>query len=242
MVSFKEMTESMLEDLQQLLQPFADVLPDRRYQHSLYQFVAGMLAARSPQVSPSENLEIFRAVRTLRVVLRGRKVCIVTDAGLDDQKLFAYYERCNLEFITRAACDRLVEVFHERLERWELEHLQDLVDTVPGCIRFKVSFNHAGKVVEAKVTLDWLKIRLPETRQLLWVVIAHSDHFEDPCRSHEYAIEAPKLYSRGSVHLTHTLWVITRVVLLDSWVKTWYNVLRFLQAAKVHGSQERPYG
>ena len=49
--SFKQATLPLLHDLNEFLSPFAVVLPDRRYGHSLLQFVPGMLAARSPQVS-----------------------------------------------------------------------------------------------------------------------------------------------------------------------------------------------
>lgn len=303
--SFKRATAPLLEDLKTFLQPFAQVLPDQRYRYSLNQFVPGMLAARSPQVSQaaahapqrgvrtwslakriyrlldtpefhhrawlkvlyadarcvadksdveriviafdpvnfeqpyaekmehlstvwkstppgslpkretrlthgypaliaqtvnldqptlpyarwfsydspdfvSENIEIQRGVRTIRTVLPGQLICLVTDSGLDDQKFFAYCGRHNVEFVTRASHDRWVDVLNERLQRWEREKLKDLVQTVPGCLGFEISFTHAGKPVRAKVVLDWFQIRLPDTQQILWVVVGQSDHFEDP--------------------------------------------------------------
>ena len=51
--SFKQITQPMLNELHEYLSPYAAVLPDRRYGQSLVQFVPGMLAARSPQVSPA---------------------------------------------------------------------------------------------------------------------------------------------------------------------------------------------
>src|SRR5512136_499681 len=48
---FKQATLPMLNDLKEFLSPFAAVLPDRRYGQSVLQFVPGMLAAQSPQVS-----------------------------------------------------------------------------------------------------------------------------------------------------------------------------------------------
>ena len=49
--SFKQATLPVLDDLKEFLSPFATVLPDRRYGQSVLQFVRGMLAVRSPQVS-----------------------------------------------------------------------------------------------------------------------------------------------------------------------------------------------
>jgi hypothetical protein len=322
--SFKQATLPLLDDLKEFLSPFATVLPDRRYGHSLLQFVPGMLAARSPQVSQaaahaperegsswslakciyrllstpehshrawlkplyadarrvaqaaevprvlvaldpinfeepygrkleylsrvwkstppgsltdrrqrithgypavlaytvnlpqptipyarwfsytspefvSENMELRRAVRTVRTVLTGKDICFIADAGLDDQKFFEYCGAQQVEFIIRAAHDRWVEVFNARLNRWEPEHLKDLVDTVPGCLGFVTSFTHAGKVVQARVILDWLQIRIPETQQILWIVVAQTQGFPDPLvlftnRSVTSALEAQQVY------------------------------------------------
>lgn len=63
--------------------------------------------------------------------------------------------RHNVEFITRVSHDRWIEVWNGRLQRWEREHLKDLVNTVPGGLSFEVSFTHAGKNHRAYVTLDW---------------------------------------------------------------------------------------
>jgi len=147
----------------------------------------------------SENMELRRAVRTVRTVLAGQGLCFIADAGLDDQKFFEYCGAQQVEFIIRAANDRWVEVFNERLNRWEREHLKDLVDTVPGCLGFVTSFTHAGKVVQARVILDWLQIRIPETQQSLWIVIAQTQGFPDPlvlftCRPVTCALEAQQVY------------------------------------------------
>jgi len=147
----------------------------------------------------SENREIQRAVRTIRTVLQGLNVCLGTDAGMDDQKFFAYCGCHKVEFITRVTHDRWVDVFNLRLQRWEREHLKDLVESVPGCLGFEVSFTHAGKEVRAHVSLDWFKIRIPDTQQVLWVVVAQSDYFEDPLvlisnRPIANAIDAQQIY------------------------------------------------
>jgi hypothetical protein len=125
-------------------------------------------------------LEIQRAVRTMRTVLPEQTLCLVTDSGLDDQKFFAACGRHNVEFITHVSHDRWIEVWNERLHHWEREHLKDLVDTVPGGLSFEVSFTPAGKNHRAHVTLDGFKMRMPETQQILWGVVAQSDYFKDP--------------------------------------------------------------
>jgi hypothetical protein len=128
----------------------------------------------------SENREVERAVRTMRILVPGQTLCLVTDSGFDDQKSWAICGRHNMEFVTRVSHDRWVDVFNDRLNRWESEHLQDLVATMPGQLSFEVSLTHAGKTVSIHVTLDWLALRIPETQQLVWLVVAQSDYFQDP--------------------------------------------------------------
>lgn len=127
----------------------------------------------------SENREIERAMRTIRLVIPERKVCLVTDSVLDDQKMFALADKYDLEFITHATSDRWVEVYHERLSRWEQEKLMDIAATFSGRLRFKTGFIHAGKLTLAQVTLDWFQMRIPGTTQDLWGIVADTDHFPD---------------------------------------------------------------
>jgi len=128
----------------------------------------------------SENREIERAMRTIRAVIPERKVCLVTDSVLDDQKMFALAEKHDLEFITRVTSDRWIEVYNERSDRWEQEKLMDIAATFPGRLKFKVGFIHAGKLTLAQVTLDWFQMRIPGTTQNLWCIIAETDHFPKP--------------------------------------------------------------
>jgi hypothetical protein len=120
----------------------------------------------------SENLEIKQAIRTTREVLPDYRLRFVTDAGLDDQKLFA--ELADDEFVIRAShLERIVEVYNERLDRWERESLQDLVDVVWFTHAFHVSFNHARKTRPATIKVGWFPIRLPTTQQRLWALVAY---------------------------------------------------------------------
>jgi hypothetical protein len=128
----------------------------------------------------SENEELKRAMRTIRTILRGPTVCIVADAGLDDQKMFSFAGQCDLQFIIRSSHDRWVEVYNPRLDSWEEEKLKDLVATVPQTYCFKTTFTHAGRTRVVEVTLDWLQIRVPRSDQILWMIVSESKLFSEP--------------------------------------------------------------
>lgn len=122
----------------------------------------------------SENREIQRSIRTTRWVFPGRKLRFVMDSGGDDQKNFAFL--ASDEFIITAKhMDRLVEVYNPRLDCWETEHLQDLVDCVPWQVSYQVAFRHAGRTRLATLNMGWFLVRLPETHQQLWVLVAEDD-------------------------------------------------------------------
>ena len=122
----------------------------------------------------SENREIQRAIRTTRWVFPGRKLRFVMDSGGDDQKNFAFLEP-NEFIITAKHMHRLVEVYNPRLNRWETEHLQDLVDCVLLQITYQVAFQHAGRTRLANLKMGWFLVRLPDTHQRLWVLVAEDD-------------------------------------------------------------------
>ncbi|MBM3143949.1 MAG: hypothetical protein FJ010_03055 [Chloroflexi bacterium] len=122
----------------------------------------------------SENREIQRAIRTTRWVFPGRKLRFVMDSGGDDQKNFAFLEPDEF-IITAKHMNRMVEVYNPRLDRWETEHLQDLVDCVPWQVTYQVAFHHAGRTRLANLKMGWFLVRLPETHQQLWVLVAEDD-------------------------------------------------------------------
>lgn len=77
------------------------------------------------------------------------------------------------EFVIRAQhLNRMVEVYHARLDRWEREALQDLVDTVPFSCTWQVLFTHARKTRLVTMQVGWLRIRLPGHAQPLCVLVA----------------------------------------------------------------------
>jgi len=121
----------------------------------------------------SENIEIRRAIRTTRALFPTLPIRFLGDAGLDDQKMFAWVEQVDAQFIFRSCKERRIEVYNDRLDRWEEELLSDLVTTVPLSLQLAVSFTHARKVRTVQMGLGWLKIRLLDTHQVLWVLVAH---------------------------------------------------------------------
>ncbi len=128
----------------------------------------------------SQNREIQRSIRTTRWVFPDQRLRFVMDSGGDDQKIFAWIEQAQAEFvITATHLERVVEVYNTRLEQWETEHLQDLVACVPWEVTFQTLFQHAGRRRFATVKMGWFRIRLPDTHQELWVLVAEDDLFDN---------------------------------------------------------------
>jgi hypothetical protein len=127
----------------------------------------------------SENRELYRAIRMTRALFPSHPIRFVGDAGLDDQKLFAWVDRAQAQFIFRSTSDRRIEVYNGRLDRWEEELLSDLVATVPFALQLEVAFTHAREVRTVQVELGWFKIRLLDTHQVLWVLVVHEKGEED---------------------------------------------------------------
>jgi hypothetical protein len=126
----------------------------------------------------SQNWEIYRALRISRALFSSQKLRFVGDAGLDDQKIFVQVARVKAEFVIRACHDRNLDVYNPRLARWEEATLFDLVATVPFAFEQDVLFTHARQQRIARIGFGWFQIRLPETHQILWVLVAH-DSVED---------------------------------------------------------------
>ena len=124
----------------------------------------------------SQNTEIQQAIERTRQLFPGYRLRFVMDSGMDDQKIFTWLNQPNVEFAIPAThLERWVEVYNPRLDRWEREHLQDLVDTVPFTLTYQAIFHHAGRTHLATLQAGTLHIRLPETQQELWVLIAYNN-------------------------------------------------------------------
>jgi len=121
----------------------------------------------------SQNREIEQSFESTCQLFPQRRIRFVGDSGLDDQKMFAKVGQLEQEFVFRAShLERIVEVFNDRLDRWETEALQDLVDSVPYQATFQAVFTHAGRQHLDIIKLGWFKIRLPGKTQELWVLVA----------------------------------------------------------------------
>ena len=121
----------------------------------------------------SQNKEIEQAFETTHRLYPQYKVRFVGDSGIDDQKMFVQVETLRQEFVFRVShLERIVEVYNERLDRWETEALKDLVGIVPYQATFQVLFTHAGQTHLDTVQFGWFKIRIPNTTQPLWIVVA----------------------------------------------------------------------
>jgi hypothetical protein len=128
----------------------------------------------------SENREIYRSIRITRALFPKHKLRFLGDAGLDDQKIFHQVDQVEAEFIIRASHNRLVEVYNDRLQRWEEELLDDLTSTVPLPLKLRAKFTHARKVHIADIALGWLQIRIPTTQQVLWALVVEDSYHDRP--------------------------------------------------------------
>jgi len=121
----------------------------------------------------SQNKEIEQAFETTHRLYPQDKIRFVGDSGLDDQKMFVQVQKLNQEFVFRVShLERIVEVYNERLDRWETETLKDLVDSVPYQVTFQVLFTHARKTRLDTIHFGWFEIRIPGTTQPLWILVA----------------------------------------------------------------------
>jgi hypothetical protein len=120
----------------------------------------------------SENIEIQRAIDATSQLFPEYRRRYVLDAGFDDQRWFNALG--DDEFVIRVShLERIVEVYNERLDRWEREALGDLVAVVPFSHKFAVRFTHARQERVTKMHIGWFRIRLPGKEQNLWVIVAY---------------------------------------------------------------------
>ena len=77
------------------------------------------------------------------------------------------------EFVIRACHERNVEVYNPRRHCWEAEKLFALTTNVAFEFEQEVLFTPARKTHRAQIGFGWLHLRLPETQQELWVLVAH---------------------------------------------------------------------
>jgi len=121
----------------------------------------------------SQNKEVEQAFESTHRLYPQYRLRFVGDAGLDDQKMFAQVEILKDEFVFRVShLERIVEVYNERIDRWEREVLGDLVAIVPYQATSQVVFTHAGQTHHDTIQFGWFKIRIPDTTRPLWILVA----------------------------------------------------------------------
>jgi hypothetical protein len=121
----------------------------------------------------SQNKEIEQAFTNTVRLYPDKTIRFVGDSGLDDQKMFAQVVKLEQEFVFRVShLERIVEVYNERLDRWETETLQDLVESVPYQATFQVLFQHAGETRFDTVHFGWFMVSIPNTDRPLWILVA----------------------------------------------------------------------
>jgi hypothetical protein len=124
----------------------------------------------------SQNKELEQAFEMTSRLYLGLNIRFVGDSGLDDQKIFAQVGKLGQEFAFRVShLERIVEVYNDRLDCWETEKLQDLVESVPHQVTFQVLFKHAGETRLDTVHLGWFKVRIPGTQEPLWILVADDE-------------------------------------------------------------------
>ena len=124
----------------------------------------------------SQNKEVEQAFETTCRLYEGRKIRFVGDSGLDDQKMFAQVVKLEQEFTFRVShLERIVEVYNDRLHRWETEKLQSLTESVSYQATFQVLFKHAGQTRLDTIHFGWFKIRIPGTQKPLWILVADDE-------------------------------------------------------------------
>ncbi len=149
----------------------------------------------------SQNAELQAAATTTRQLYPHHNLCFVGDSGLDDQKYFRHLVGLDSTFIIRVGHDnRLVDVYNERLNRWEREKLADLIVTMPPFLKLEAPFTHARQTRTTRLRLGWLKIRLPDWETPLWLLAIHDPHLN---------LDFGLLTNRPIVNAAHAEWVLT---------------------------------
>ena len=110
-----------------------------------------------------------------RALFPDKALCFVLDAVGDGRKFFAWAEQAKATFVVRVGHpERRVEVWNERLKRWEATTIQELMEVVLWQGTFQVEVHRGGKTWPKRVRLGWYRIRLPESNQELSLVVVNN--------------------------------------------------------------------
>ncbi len=130
----------------------------------------------------SQNCEIEQAIQNSHALFPHLPLCLVGDSGLDDQKFFRLVQSLPAtDCIFRAQHNRCIQVYNERLDRWEEDYLFDLAACayLPFC--FQTTFTHAGRQRQVLVHLGWFQIRFADLPKPMWALIARRTDPDSGC-------------------------------------------------------------
>jgi len=120
----------------------------------------------------SQNREIQRALRMTRALFPHHTLCFVMDAAGDDRKFFAWVAQMEATFIVRVGHpERIVEVWKEAEQQWESTTVGKQMEAGPWRGTFWLEGHGGGKTWRKQVRLRWHRIRLPEERWVLSLVV-----------------------------------------------------------------------
>jgi hypothetical protein len=121
----------------------------------------------------SQNWEIEQAIENTHALFPHLPLCLVGDSGLDDQKFFRLVQSLPAtDCIFRAQHNRCIQVYNERLDRWEEERLFDLAAYAHLPLSFQTTFTHARKQRLVTVHLGWFQVRFADLPQPMWALVA----------------------------------------------------------------------
>lgn len=130
----------------------------------------------------SQNCEIEQAIENSHALFPHLPLCLVGDSGLDDQKFFRLVQRLpHTDCIFRAQHNRCIQVYNERADRWEDEHLFDLAAYVHLPFRFQTTFTHARTTRLVLVHLGWFQVRFADLPKPMWALIARRTDLDSGC-------------------------------------------------------------
>jgi hypothetical protein len=130
----------------------------------------------------SQNCEIEQAIENTHALFPHLPLRLVGDSGLDDQQFFRLVQSLSAcDCIFRAQHNRCIQVYNERLDRWEDERLFDLAAYADLPLSFQTTFTHARKTRLVTVHVGWFQVRFADLPRPMWVLIARRTDPDSGC-------------------------------------------------------------
>jgi len=120
-----------------------------------------------------EKEQILSAFLASQRALLTYKRRYVADSGLDDDGIFGWMVWLGEEIVVRVKHpERIVEVPKAGEDVWTPTSVEAVSRSVRFEASFRVAFSHAGKTRITTIELGWAPVRLRDTHQRLWLVVA----------------------------------------------------------------------